>query len=99
MELNFFDTAGSPTAHVVPCSDPICNSQVQTASAQCSPESDRCSYSFQYGDMSGTSGYYVADMLYFNMVLGQSMATNSSAPVVFGCANRTVFLLLDLCFR
>ncbi|OWM82475.1 hypothetical protein CDL15_Pgr002050 [Punica granatum] len=87
MELNFFDSSNSSTAYAVHCSHPICNSQAQTSSVQCSPQSDQCGYSFQYGDLSGTSGYYVIDTLYFDIVLGQSLITNSSAPVVFGCSN------------
>ncbi|KAK4801109.1 hypothetical protein SAY86_021596 [Trapa natans] len=87
MKLNFFDASSSSTAYIVPCSDPMCNSQVQTSASQCSLQGDHCGYSFQYGDLSGTSGYYISDMLSFDMVLGQSMVTNSSAPVVFGCSS------------
>ncbi|XP_059428751.1 aspartic proteinase 36 isoform X2 [Corylus avellana] len=86
VQLNFFDAASSSTAAVVPCSDPMCTSALQTAATQCSPQSNQCSYSFQYGDGSGTSGYYVSDALYFDMVLGQSLIANSSAPIVFGCS-------------
>ncbi|XP_059462705.1 uncharacterized protein LOC132191633 [Corylus avellana] len=86
VQLNFFDAASSSTAAVVPCSDRICTSALQTAATQCSPQSNQCSYSFQYGDGSGTSGYYVSDALYFDMVLGQSLIANSSAPIVFGCS-------------
>ncbi|KAK4776104.1 hypothetical protein SAY87_024065 [Trapa incisa] len=88
MELNFFDASSSSTASIVPCSDPLCsNSQIQTDATQCSLQGDHCGYSFQYGDASGTSGYYVSDMLYFDMVLGQSLVTNSSASIVFGCSS------------
>jgi hypothetical protein len=45
-----------------------------------------CSYSFKYGDGSGTAGHYVSDMLYFNAILGESMIANSSAIIVFGCS-------------
>jgi hypothetical protein len=84
VQLNFFDAASSSTAKLVPCSDPMCTSALQSAATQCSPQSNQCSYSFQYGDGSGTSGYYVSDALYFDMVLGQSLIANSSAPIVFG---------------
>ncbi|XP_029125077.1 aspartic proteinase-like protein 2 isoform X2 [Cajanus cajan] len=84
--LNFFDTVGSSTAALVPCSDPICTSGVQGAAAECSPRVNQCSYTFQYGDGSGTFGYYVSDAMYFDMIMGQSPPANSSATVVFGCS-------------
>ncbi|XP_057984032.1 aspartic proteinase 36-like [Malania oleifera] len=86
IDLNFFDAASSSTASVVPCSHPLCSSVAQTTAAECSPESNQCTYSFQYGDGSGTSGYYASDMFYFDTVLGESLVANSSASVVFGCS-------------
>ncbi|GAB2272253.1 hypothetical protein Dimus_007073 [Dionaea muscipula] len=86
IQLNFFDTRSSYTSQVVSCSDPICSSGDQSASSGCSSQTNQCSYSFQYGDGSGTSGYYVSDMLYFDMVMGGSMSVNSSAQIVFGCS-------------
>ncbi|GAB4833523.1 hypothetical protein Ancab_031767 [Ancistrocladus abbreviatus] len=85
IQLNFFDTASSSTAALVSCSDPICSSLIQTTTSSCS-QNDQCAYSFQYGDGSGTSGFYVSDMLYFDMILADSMLANSSASVVFGCS-------------
>ncbi|KAK7277458.1 hypothetical protein RJT34_22471 [Clitoria ternatea] len=86
IELDFFDTVGSSSAVLVPCSDPICTSGVQGAAAQCSPQVNQCSYTFQYGDGSGTSGYYVSDAIYFDMIMGQPPPANSSATIVFGCS-------------
>uniref|UniRef100_A0A7C9ADQ8 Peptidase A1 domain-containing protein n=1 Tax=Opuntia streptacantha TaxID=393608 RepID=A0A7C9ADQ8_OPUST len=86
VELNFYDTAGSSTASIVSCKDPICSSMVPTTSSQCSPETDQCGYLFQYGDGSGTTGYYISDLFYFDMILGNSMIANSSASIVFGCS-------------
>ncbi|GLT93478.1 hypothetical protein SLE2022_112700 [Rubroshorea leprosula] len=86
IELSFFDTASSSTARLVPCSDAACSSAVQTTATQCS-QSNQCTYSFQYGDGSGTSGYYVNDMVYFDTILGESLVANSSAVVVFGCSS------------
>ncbi|KAL2934859.1 Aspartic proteinase-like protein 2 [Bienertia sinuspersici] len=87
VDLNFYDTISSSTANLVSCSDPICTSMVPSTSSQCAPDTNQCSYSFQYGDGSGTSGFYVSDMLYFDMILGNSMTANSSASIVFGCSN------------
>ncbi|KAF7804374.1 aspartic proteinase-like protein 2 isoform X1 [Senna tora] len=86
IELNFFDTASSSTGMLVSCSDPICTSAIQSASTECSSQMNQCRYTFQYGDGSGTSGYYVSDLMFFDMILGQSMLANSSATVVFGCS-------------
>ncbi|XP_073289443.1 aspartic proteinase 36-like [Primulina huaijiensis] len=84
--LNFFDAASSSTVSSISCSDAMCASIVQTASAECSGESNQCGYMFQYGDGSGTAGFYVTDLLYFDTVLGASLIANSSAPIVFGCS-------------
>ncbi|XP_044483555.1 aspartic proteinase 36-like isoform X1 [Mangifera indica] len=84
--LNFFDISSSSTARPVPCSDPLCASEIQTTATQCPPQSNMCGYSFQYGDGSGTSGSYVYDTLYFDAILGESMTANSSALIVFGCS-------------
>ncbi|CAL5389373.1 unnamed protein product [Camellia sinensis] len=88
IELNFFDPASSSTASLVSCSDPICASVVQAAAAvsECSSQSNQCGYSFRYGDGSGTSGYYLTDLIYFDTIMGASLVANSSAPIVFGCS-------------
>ncbi|XP_059646781.1 aspartic proteinase 36-like [Cornus florida] len=86
IELKFFDTASSSTASLVSCSDPICSSAVRTAAAECSAQSNQCGYSFQYGDGSGTSGFYISDLLYFDTIMGVSLINNSSASIVFGCS-------------
>ncbi|XP_055812172.1 aspartic proteinase 36-like [Solanum dulcamara] len=86
VELNFYDATVSSTASPISCADQVCASIVQTASAECSTETNQCGYTFQYGDGSGTTGHYVADLLYFDTVLGTSLIANSSAPIVFGCS-------------
>ena len=77
----------SSTASLIGCSDQRCSSAVQTGEAIC-PASDSssslCSYNFQYGDGSGTSGYYASDTLYFDTVTENDQATNSSATILFG---------------
>nr|DAD28647.1 TPA_asm: hypothetical protein HUJ06_030115 [Nelumbo nucifera] len=85
--LNFFDPSASSTASLVSCSDKICNLALQTADGGCSSQNSQCSYTFQYGDGSGTTGYYVSDMLSLEAVLGNSLVANSSAPIIFGCSN------------
>ncbi|KVH99938.1 Aspartic peptidase [Cynara cardunculus var. scolymus] len=82
--LNFFDAPSSSTASMVSCSDSMCSSNIKTVDALCSDQGDQCGYEFQYADDSGTSGYYVTDLLYFDTVVDPSMITNSSASVTFG---------------
>ncbi|CAN4117163.1 unnamed protein product [Withania somnifera] len=84
VELNFYDATGSSTATPISCANQVCASILQTASAECSTETSQCGYTFKYGDGSGTTGHYVADLLYFDTVLGTSLIANSSAPIVFG---------------
>ncbi|OAY38123.1 aspartic proteinase 36 isoform X1 [Manihot esculenta] len=84
--LNFFDPGSSSTASLVSCSDQRCTVGIQSSDSLCASQSNQCGYTFQYGDGSGTSGYYVADLLHFDTVLGGSVTNNSSASVVFGCS-------------
>ncbi|MCD7469372.1 hypothetical protein HAX54_008342 [Datura stramonium] len=80
VELNFYDITSSSTASLISCSDSMC------VSSECSSETNQCTYTFHYGDYSGTTGYYVSDLIYFDTVLGTSLIANSSTPIVFGCS-------------
>ncbi|XP_047308440.1 aspartic proteinase 36 [Impatiens glandulifera] len=84
--LNFFDPSSSSTAQLISCSDQRCSLGAQSSDSLCSTQNDQCSYTFQYGDGSGTSGYYVSDLMILNTVVGSSITSNSSAHVVFGCS-------------
>ncbi|KAL3518466.1 hypothetical protein ACH5RR_021055 [Cinchona calisaya] len=83
--LEFFDPSGSPTASLISCSDRSCLLGIQSGDSVCS-NGNQCGYTFQYGDGSGTSGYYVSDLLRFDTVAGNSVTSNASARVVFGCS-------------
>ncbi|WCJ41677.1 Eukaryotic aspartyl protease family protein [Euphorbia peplus] len=84
--LSFFDPGSSSTAKLISCSDQRCSAGIQSADSVCASQTNQCAYTFQYGDGSGTSGYYVADLLHLDTVSGGSVTSNSSAPVVFGCS-------------
>lgn len=84
IELNFFDPRSSSTSSLISCSDKRCNSGIQSSDATCSSQTNQCSYTFQYGDGSGTSGYYVSDTMHLDTIFEGSVSSNSSAPVVFG---------------
>ncbi|KAG8471524.1 hypothetical protein CXB51_036306 [Gossypium anomalum] len=84
--LNFFDPGSSSTASLVSCSDQRCSSGIQASDSTCSGSSNQCSYTFQYGDGSATSGYYVSDLLHFNTILPGSTTGNATASIMFGCS-------------
>ncbi|KAH0849710.1 LOW QUALITY PROTEIN: hypothetical protein HID58_096152, partial [Brassica napus] len=84
IQLSFFDPGASSSSSMVSCSDRRCYSNFQTESG-CSPN-NLCSYSFKYGDGSGTSGYYISDFMSFDTVITSTLAINSSAPLSSGVA-------------
>ncbi|CAN8252609.1 unnamed protein product [Cochlearia groenlandica] len=86
IQLNSFDPGSSVTASPVSCSDQRCSWGVQSSDSGCSVQNNLCAYTFQYGDGSGTSGFYVSDVLQFDMIVGSSLVPNSTAQVVFGCS-------------
>ncbi|KAL6516724.1 hypothetical protein OROGR_020029 [Orobanche gracilis] len=83
--LEFFDPSSSSTASLISCSDQRCSLGAQSSDSGCS-EQNQCGYTFQYGDGSGTSGFYVYDSIYFDSIVGNSLTSNTSASVVFGCS-------------
>lgn len=86
--LSSFSPEGSSTASPISCSDEACTLAIQASEGGCSNSGNsQCSYNFQYGDGSGTSGYYVSDTLYFDMVVAEESRANSSTSIVFGCSN------------
>ncbi|KAK8562241.1 hypothetical protein V6N13_019729 [Hibiscus sabdariffa] len=86
IELNSYDPESSSTSSLISCSDPRCNAGLQSLDSGCSGQGNQCSYTFQYGDGSGTSGYYVSDLLHFDTILEGSMTANSTSPITFGCS-------------
>ncbi|KAK9279856.1 hypothetical protein L1049_013538 [Liquidambar formosana] len=86
INLEFFDPGSSSTASLISCSDQRCNLGLQSSDSGCSTQNNQCSYSFQYGDGSGTSGYYVADLMHLDTIVEGSLTENTSASIVFGCS-------------
>ncbi|KAL8130106.1 hypothetical protein V2J09_019261 [Rumex salicifolius] len=86
--LNFFDASSSSTAQAISCSDQKCNLGSQSSDSICNSQNNQCSYQFQYGDGSGTSGYYFSDIMHLDAVSssGATQNTSNTAPVVFGCS-------------
>ncbi|KAL5056207.1 hypothetical protein RYX36_036889 [Vicia faba] len=88
IQLNYFDPRSSSTSSFISCSDQRCKNGVQSSDSSCSSRNNQCTYIFEYGDGSGTSGYYVSDLMHFASISEESLLSNSSAPVVFGCSNQ-----------
>ncbi|CAL1366997.1 unnamed protein product [Linum trigynum] len=84
--MNFYDSDSSSTASLISCTDERCVAGLEAADSGCLENNNQCGYTFQYGDGSGTSGYYVADMLHLDTIAGGSVTTNSTVPIVFGCS-------------
>ncbi|KAL4324295.1 hypothetical protein GQ457_11G019360 [Hibiscus cannabinus] len=85
--IKLYDPGSSSTASMVSCSEERCSyGGVQSSAASCSSSSNRCIYTFQYGDGSGTSGYYVSDLLHFNTIVQGSVASKATANIMFGCS-------------
>ncbi|GFP83659.1 aspartic proteinase-like protein 2, partial [Phtheirospermum japonicum] len=86
IDLEFFDHSSSSTASLISCSDQRCALGTQSSDSGCSNQ-NQCGYTFQYGDDSGTSGFYVYDSIFFESIVRNLMTSNtSSAPVIFGCS-------------
>ncbi|KAK1426253.1 hypothetical protein QVD17_14923 [Tagetes erecta] len=84
--IQFYDPSSSSTASLVRCSDQRCSLGAQASDSSCSGSNDQCSYTFQYGDGSGTSGFYVSDQIQLDTIVGDSASSNASASIVFGCS-------------
>ncbi|CAN6439340.1 unnamed protein product [Victoria cruziana] len=82
--LRLYDPTKSSTSSTITCSDTRCVSAIEAAEARC--ESQNCGYTFQYGDGSGTTGYYVSDTLSFDTVVANDVTSNSSSTITFGCS-------------
>ncbi|KAL1323544.1 hypothetical protein HN51_033846 [Arachis hypogaea] len=87
IQLNYFDPGSSSTSSLISCLDQRCRSGEESSDTSCSTQSNQCTYTFQYGDGSGTSGYYVSDLMHFASIFEGSVTANSSTPIVFGCSN------------
>ncbi|MQL80760.1 hypothetical protein Taro_013218 [Colocasia esculenta] len=88
--LEFFDPGMSSTSSLITCADQRCSYAFQTSDAFCvasATQSNLCGYRFQYGDGSGTLGYYVSDTMYFDTIIATDQTVNTSASVIFGCSN------------
>ncbi|CAI0614793.1 unnamed protein product, partial [Linum tenue] len=84
IQPTFYDATASSTARVIPCSHKDCAPFSKSGTSWCS-SNGQCGYTFQYLDLSVTSGVYVKDELRFDSILpGSTIPKSRSAPIVFG---------------
>ncbi|KZV51708.1 aspartic protein-like protein 2 [Dorcoceras hygrometricum] len=85
IKLELYNPSESTTSSSISCSDSRCALGYASSDSSCSISND-CVYNFKYGDGSGTSGYFVSDLLNLDFIMVNSKSRNSLADVVFGCS-------------
>ncbi|KAL8092482.1 aspartic proteinase 36-like [Apium graveolens] len=87
IRLEMFDPTSSSTASVVSCLNRRCDFKSPVIPEKTCPyQAKQCKYTLEYGDGSTTSGYYVEDVIHIDRVVGSSVISNITAPIVFGCS-------------
>nr|KAJ0227305.1 hypothetical protein LSAT_V11C100041310 [Lactuca sativa] len=76
--ITIYDPVNSSTSSAILCSDERCSPKSNTYS------DNQSTYDLHYGDGSGTSGYYVSDLMHFRITVGETDWLNTSALVLFG---------------
>ncbi|CAM0878035.1 unnamed protein product [Alopecurus aequalis] len=89
--LEFYDPNNSSTSSNISCSDDRCKDAIRAGHSVCQTSdsrNDQCRYDVTYAD-GATSGYYVSDTMYFDIVIakGNEQVASASASVIFGCSN------------
>ncbi|KAM0045182.1 putative nepenthesin [Helianthus debilis subsp. tardiflorus] len=80
-----YDPSSSSTSSLISCSDKRCSTGIESGDAKCL--NNRCTYKFNYGDGSATSGYYVSDLLHLEMLSDNTnLSSNALSTVMFGCS-------------
>ncbi|OVA05107.1 Peptidase A1 [Macleaya cordata] len=84
VDLKLYDPDRSLNGRIVYCDDKFCTALNKGPISGCL-SGMLCSYSLQYGDGSGTAGYFVNDVIGFDQVSGNLQTTSGNASVTFGC--------------
>ncbi|KAH7282266.1 hypothetical protein KP509_35G022500 [Ceratopteris richardii] len=78
-----YDPQASTTSSPITCIDSICEHSFKVSSNVCDT-TQLCSYGFQYGDGSSTTGYLVSDTFIYNTIHPNNTLANNEARIVFG---------------
>ncbi|RZC47315.1 hypothetical protein C5167_040272 [Papaver somniferum] len=85
--LKLYDPKLSLTAELVPCSGGFCPGIYKSPLPSCLSDST-CPYGIQYGDGSGSTGYFVKDVIGLDQVSGNLQTTIGNSSIIFGCGMR-----------
>ncbi|KAJ7534939.1 hypothetical protein O6H91_12G011100 [Diphasiastrum complanatum] len=84
ISLKHFDPKSSASSVPIPCTDFRCGLVSEVSEAGCNLD-QTCGYSFEYGDGSKTDGYLIEDVLQYEQLAANSLKTNTTATITFGC--------------
>ncbi|MCL7045644.1 hypothetical protein MKW94_010891 [Papaver nudicaule] len=84
LTLKLYDPKSSVTAALVPCSSGFCTNFNKGPIPSC-VSNGVCAYGLQYGDGSGSVGYFVQDVIGFDQVFGNLQTTTGNSSITFGC--------------
>ncbi|KAI3989152.1 hypothetical protein MKX01_033188 [Papaver californicum] len=87
LTLKLYDPKHSSTAGLVPCSGGLCTGFYKGFIPSCLSD-DVCPYGIQYGDGSGSIGYFVNDVIGFDQVFENLQTTAGNSSITFGCGVR-----------
>ncbi|KAI3962498.1 hypothetical protein MKW92_033935 [Papaver armeniacum] len=84
LTLKLYDPRSSSTAELVPCSGGYYTEFNKGPISGC-VSNGVCAYGLQYGDGSGSVGYFVQDVIGFDQVSGNLQTTTGNSSITFGC--------------
>ncbi|XP_042986672.1 aspartic proteinase 36-like isoform X1 [Carya illinoinensis] len=87
IELTLYNIDDSETGKLVPCNKEFCLEINGGPLSGCLANMS-CPYLQIYGDGSSTAGYFVKDVLHYDLVSGDLQTTSSNGSVMFGCGAR-----------
>ncbi|KAI3970222.1 hypothetical protein MKW92_052709 [Papaver armeniacum] len=87
LTLKRYNPKNSSTSGLVPCSGGFCTDFNKAPIPGCS-SGDICRYGIQYGDGSGSDGYFVKDVVGYDQVSGNLRTTTENSSIIFGCGTR-----------
>ncbi|XP_020577910.1 aspartic proteinase-like protein 2 isoform X2 [Phalaenopsis equestris] len=85
--LSLYDLKSSSSGSLMSCDESFCSSTYGGEIPGCIHDAP-CQYTVLYGDGSSTAGYFVTDLMHYNLVSGSHQTKIASASVTFGCGNQ-----------